>query len=66
METCGLSHARVTTHMREHHTRQKGDLGVLKAQLDLFEQGFMICVPQTEQSLFDLVTYKMVNSSVFR
>jgi len=23
-----------------HHTKSKGDLGVLKAQIDLFEQGF--------------------------
>ena len=23
-----------------HHTKDKGDLGVLKAQVDLFEQGF--------------------------
>jgi hypothetical protein len=23
-----------------HHAKQKGDLGVLKAQVDLFEQGF--------------------------
>jgi len=41
-----------------HHTKSKGDLGVLKAQVDLFEQGFMICVPQTEHSPFDLVAYK--------
>jgi hypothetical protein len=41
-----------------HHTKSKGDLGVLKAQLDLFEQGFTICVPQTEHSPFDLVAYR--------
>jgi hypothetical protein len=41
-----------------HHTKSKGDLGVLKAQVDLFEQGFTICVPQTEHSPFDLVAYK--------
>jgi len=29
-----------------HHTKEKGDLGVLKAQLDLFEQGFMILNPR--------------------
>ena len=27
-----------------HHTKDKGDLGVLKAQLDLFEQGFIIAL----------------------
>ena len=41
-----------------HHTKTKGDLGVLKAQVDLFEQGFTICLPQTEQAPFDLVAYK--------
>jgi len=41
-----------------HHTKEKGDLGVLKAQVDLFEQGFAIFSPQTEHSPFDLVAYK--------
>ena len=41
-----------------HHTKFKGDLGVLKAQLDLFEQGFTIFVPLTEHCPFDLVAYK--------
>ncbi|MCG8378917.1 MAG: group I intron-associated PD-(D/E)XK endonuclease [Proteobacteria bacterium] len=41
-----------------HHTKQKGDLGVLKAQLDLFEQGFIILSPMTEHATFDLVAYK--------
>jgi hypothetical protein len=44
--------------MTPHHTKTKGDLGVLKAQVDLFEQGFTICLPQTEHSPFDLVAYK--------
>jgi hypothetical protein len=43
---------------QSHHTKLKGDLGVLKAQLDLFEQGFTILVPQTEHSPFDLAVYK--------
>ena len=30
----------------------------MKAQVDLFEQGFTICVPQTEHPPFDLVAYK--------
>ena len=42
----------------EHHTRDKGDLGVLKAQLDLFEQGYTVLLPMTEHSPFDLVAYK--------
>ncbi len=46
-----------------HHTKSKGDLGVLKAQVDLFEQGFTICLPQTEHAPFDIVAYK---EGVFR
>ena len=42
----------------EHHTKQKGDLGVLKAQLDLYQKGFMILTPCTEHAPFDLVIYK--------
>jgi hypothetical protein len=44
--------------MALHHTKDKGDLGVLKAQVDLFEQGFAIFTPQTEHCPFDLVAYK--------
>ena len=40
-----------------HHTN-KGDLGVLKAQVDLFEQGFVILAPLTEHAPFDLVAYR--------
>ena len=43
---------------QSHHTKSQGDLGVLKAQLDLFEQGFTICLPLTEHSPFDLVAYR--------
>jgi hypothetical protein len=28
----------------DHHTKDKGDLGVLKAQLDLFKQGFSLSI----------------------
>jgi len=41
-----------------HHTKNKGDLGVLKVKLDLYQQGFLILVPETEHSPFDLVIYK--------
>lgn len=41
-----------------HLTKNKGDLGVLKAQADLAEQGFMILHPLTEHAPFDLVAYK--------
>ncbi len=41
-----------------HHTKEKGGLGVLKAQVDLFEQGFTVLSPMTEHAPFDLVAYK--------
>lgn len=41
-----------------HHTKEKGDLGVLKAQLDLFEKGWTVCVPLTEHAPFDLMIHK--------
>jgi len=44
--------------MREHHTKNKGDLGVLKAQLNLYEKGYLILTPHTEHAPFDLVGYK--------
>jgi hypothetical protein len=44
--------------MRIHHTKNKGDLGVLKAQLDLYEKGYLTLIPNTEHSAFDLVAYK--------
>jgi len=33
---------------QSHQTSKKGDLGVLKAQVDLFEQEFTVFVPLTE------------------
>ena len=41
-----------------HHTKEKGDLGVLKAQLDLFEQGYTVLLPLSEHCPFDLVAYR--------
>ena len=41
-----------------HHTKDKGDLGVLKAQVDLFEQGYTVLLPLTEHRPFDLVAYR--------
>ena len=43
--------------MRRHHTKTKGDLGVLHAQLDLAQRGYIILLPQTEHAPFDLVAY---------
>ncbi len=44
--------------MIEHHTKNKGDLGVLKAQVDMFEKGWIILTPHTEHAPFDIVIYK--------
>jgi hypothetical protein len=44
--------------MFDHHTKSKGDLGVLKAKVDLFEQGYLILNLETEHAPFDLVIYK--------
>jgi hypothetical protein len=44
--------------MFTHHTKTKGDVGVLKVKLDLFEQGFLILNPETEHAPFDLAIYK--------
>lgn len=41
-----------------HHTKTKGDLGVLKIKVDLYMQGFLILIPETEHSPFDLVIYR--------
>ena len=44
--------------MKKHHTKEKGDLGILKAQVSLFEQGFNIFTSLSEHLPFDLVAYK--------
>jgi len=38
-----------------HPTKTLGDLGVLKAQLDLTQKGYIVSRPQTEHAPFDLV-----------
>ena len=43
---------------RNHHTKVKGDIGVLKAQCACAEQGWGILVPLTEHAHFDFVIYK--------
>ncbi len=47
--------------MKTHHTKTKGDLGVLKASADLCEKGFLVCMPLSEHAPFDLVVYKNGN-----
>lgn len=44
--------------MRLHHTKNKGDLGVLKIKADLCEKGFLVLSPESEHAPFDLVVYK--------
>jgi len=44
--------------MRPHHTKNKGDLGLLHAQLDLARKGYGVLIPMTEHEAFDLVAYK--------
>ncbi|MBA3457995.1 MAG: hypothetical protein H0T42_33240 [Deltaproteobacteria bacterium] len=44
--------------MRPHHTKNKGDLGILYAQLDLAKKGYGVLAPLTEHEAFDLVAYK--------
>ena len=44
--------------MKQHHTKTLGDLGVLKAQVDLYKKGFWVSIPLTEHAPFDLVITK--------
>ena len=41
-----------------HHTKTKGDLGVLKVMTDLCSKGYLVLVPMTEHASFDLVAYR--------
>ena len=43
---------------KTHHTKTKGDLGVLKAQCRLAELGYTILIPLTEHSAYDIVVEK--------
>jgi len=44
--------------MFKHNTKTKGDLGVLKVKLDLFNKGYLILNPETEHAPFDIVIFK--------
>jgi hypothetical protein len=44
--------------MRKHHTKNKGDLGVVKVQCALVEQGYSVLIPLSEHEPFDLVAYR--------
>ena len=41
-----------------HHTKDKGDLGVAKAQADLVQRGYLVLTPFSEHAPFDLVAYR--------
>ena len=41
--------------MRTHHTKTKGDLGVMAAAYDLTNKGFIVCFPMTEHAPYDLL-----------
>lgn len=43
--------------MAQHHTKDKGDLGVAKVHADIVGQGFVVLFPATEHAPFDLVAY---------
>jgi hypothetical protein len=43
--------------MKHHHTKTKGDLGVMKVAADLAEQGRIVLVPLSEFQTFDLVSW---------
>ena len=43
---------------RQHHTKNKGDIGCLKVQVKMAELGFTILIPLSEHEVFDFVAYK--------
>ena len=44
--------------MRRSHTKNKSDMGLLHAQVDLATKGYGLLLPLTEHEAFDLVAYK--------
>lgn len=43
---------------KAHHTKTKGDIGVLKVQCSLAENGYTVLLPLTEHASYDLVAEK--------
>lgn len=41
-----------------HHTKTKGDLGLLKAKADVCQQGYLVLSVESEHMPFDFVAYK--------
>ena len=46
-----------------HHTKDKGDTGLLKVMCDLSEQGFKILTPFSEHLPFDLVAFSTLSGN---
>lgn len=44
--------------MRDHHTKTKGNLAVLKIKADSYEKGWLPLQPESEHEPFDLVLYR--------
>ena len=49
-----------------HHTKAKGDLGLIKVMCDLSEQGFKILTPFSEHLPFDLVAFSPVSGKLYK
>jgi hypothetical protein len=43
--------------MARHHTKDKGDLAVVKVHADLVDRGALVLLPLTEHAPFDVVAY---------
>jgi hypothetical protein len=44
--------------MIKHHTKNKGDIGVLKVKVDLATKGYAVGSLETEHYPFDVISYK--------
>ena len=49
-----------------HHTKDKGDLGLVKVISDLTEQGFKILTPFSEHLPFDLVAFSPKSNKLYK
>lgn len=49
-----------------HHTKDKGDLGVIKIMADLSEQGLKILTPISEHLPFDIVVFSEVSGKLYK
>ena len=49
-----------------HHTKDKGDTGLLKVMCDLSEQGFKILTPFSEHLPFDLVAFSTLSGNLYK